>query len=89
MQSLWAQTKKVNRETALKIVEIEREIRKYHSLKERGKDSKDILPNEELQLQNIEAEIAKMSSEMKSCDVKWKPTADILDTEFFHQKGVL
>jgi hypothetical protein len=45
MQSQWAETKRANRETALKIVEIEREIRKYHSLKERGKDSKDVLPN--------------------------------------------
>ena len=76
----------------VKIIEIEREIRKYHNYKQLNQSLKNqpvIVNNPEYEIKKIEHEKVNWDKKSKLIENKWKPQIESLDNQYFADKEIL
>ena len=82
--------KSENADLKLVIHEKEKEINKYHKIRELSKSStpKDF-DNPNYEFLKMENEIQKMRRQMKKVEEKWKHKLDVLDRQYFGFRNIL
>jgi len=81
---MYRKTKAINGELKYKVHEMEREVGKYHKIKELAKTAvpKEI-DNPQFELGRMSNEIGAMRKEMKKIEEKWKTKIESQDREYF------
>lgn len=78
-----------NGELKAKVHQLEREVGKYHHLKELAKS---FVPkqydNPDYQFMKIDNEMTNMRKEMKRIEEKWKSKVEAIDREYFSFKDI-